>query len=462
QWGVQQYWCEKGPTRVRSDVPEWVKKLDLWYWNWQFRSYGQPKDVLPIIRYIKERYECEVAFHWYGFSGGSRGERRAPEVYPDDPGVRATLIQGVRDLHALGVHCLPYINPRLWDPEGRAFQEAGGMKWIAVDENGKSADPWGPRHTMCPTAAPANAVFRQIVNRMIDDIGMDGAYLDQVSGCYAVPCFNKEHNHAPGGHDHWTRGYRELLEGVQQDIKSRSADNAITSESSIECYLDLFDDDLTREIANLNGFVGSLRSLPIPMFHSVYHDYHMTYGTTSTFQPARGAGEFIWDGFRLSEALVLVSGCQLMISGVFAGDENKDEFARQLRYMEVLTRARKAGRKFFNLGVWKPPLPIQCDQVAVTYSANRPPKEGIPAVLSGCFELEGELCAALVNHTEQSREAVVDISPKAYGLAGESFEIWSVYPGAETRLGRIGPEGEKRTVTLSPASAQVLILRPVG
>ncbi|MBI3944510.1 MAG: hypothetical protein HY321_01190 [Armatimonadetes bacterium] len=465
QWGVQQYWCAKGPTRVRSDVPEWVKKLDLWYWNWQFVNRGHPRHVVPIIKYLKERYECEIAFHWYGFTGefGPTGDWRAPEVYPYDPDVRDTLIQGVKDLHAAGVHCLPYIECRLWNENTRSFRAADGMKWIAVDENGKSADAWGALgHTMCPTAPPFHALIRGITNRMIDDIGMDGAYLDQVSGCYAVPCFNPDHDHGTGGHDHWTRGYRELLEGVQQDIKSRSPDNAITSESCIECYLDLFDDDLTREIANLNGFVGSLRSLPIPMFHSVYHDYHMTYGTTSTFQAARGAGAVVSDGFRLSEALVLVSGCQLMVSGVLAGDERKEGFQPQLDYMEKLTRARKAGRKFFNLGVWKPPLTIECERVDVAYSANRPPKEAIPAVLSGCFELEGELCMALANHTEQPRDAVVDISPKAYGLAGEAFELWSVYPGAETRLGRIGPEGEKRTVALGPASAQVLILRPVA
>jgi hypothetical protein len=462
EWGLQQFWCAKGPTRQRTDIPDRVKQLDLWYWNWQFVGRGHPRYVVDIIKYLKERFECEIAFHWYGFNGehGPTGPWRAPEVYPDNPDVREALIKGVKLLRAAGVYCLPYIECRLWNPNTRSFRDADGWKWVAVDEHGQSADPWGPLlQTMCPTSPGLKALTRRIVNQMIDEIGMDGAYLDQISGCFAVPCFGKGHPHGPGGHDHWTKGYRDILEAIQEDIKSRDADNVITSEGSIECYLDLLDADLTREISNLNGFVGSLRSIPIPLFHSVYHDYHMTYGTVSTFTRSWDSGHS-FDHFCLSEALVLVGGCQLMISGIFSGGEKNPEMHPYLDYMEVLTRARKAGRKYFNLGVWKAPLPIECDRIEVSYDPKRPPKEDIPTVLSGCYELEGELCIALVNHTGEERKAAFPLLPANHGLTGAAYDIWSIYPGSETKVGKVDAKGAPQTVTMAPRSAQVWILKP--
>lgn len=462
EWGLEQFWCRKGPTKTRSDVPEHVKQLDIWYWNWQFVDKGHPGKVVPIIKYIKERFGCEIGFHWYGCAGEGYGLWHVPEIYPYNPDNRRILIEGVKKLHENGVRCIPYINTRLWLPDTKSFQDADGMKWICQDEHGKPADDWeGIGMSMCPTEPPFHDLIRRINNQMIDEIGMDGAYLDQVSGCYAVPCFNKDHDHSPGGHDHWCRGYREMLTKIREDIRSRSPDNFITSESCIECYLDLFDCDLTREISNLNGYVGSLRSIPIPLFHSVYHDYHITYGTVSTFKSRTPQKKFCWDGFRLSEALVFVSGCQLMISGVFAGDEEKEEFAPQFSFMEMLTLARKEGRNWFNLGVWKPPVPMDCDHVQVVYDHERPPKEDIPAILSGCFELDGKLCIALVNHTEEDRKGRAEIDPSAYGLAGDVFTLKSIHPAEKTPAR--GVSGIiKQDIALPACSAQILVLSPTG
>ncbi len=462
-WALEQMWCEKGPTKDRADIPQRSKDLDLWYWNWQFSTRGRADEVVPIIKAIKERFECNVAFHWYGFAGGGLTGGRTPEVFPHDPDIRRWLRQGVKDLHLAGVQCIPYINPRLCRDDILAFEAIDGERWICRDEHGKSADPWGPhRHTMCPTAQPHQELMRRITNEMIDEIGMDGAYLDQISSCYSVPCFVEGHDHPPGGHDHWVRGYRDYLEKVQQDIKSRSPDHIITSESVIECYLDLLDLDLAREISSLTGHVGSPASIPIPMFHSVYHDYHMSYGTVSTFRPRTHRDEVIPEGFRLREALCLVGGGQLMISGLFAGDEVDDQFAEPLAYMEELTRAHAAGRRFFNLGEWKPPLPVACETVSVTHHSAHAPKEDIPAVLSGCFALDGEACAVLVNHTDRQQEARVTVDPAACGTGEGPFELRAVYPQDKVLAsGRTGTGPLEQPVMLAPASAQVWRLGPV-
>jgi len=463
QWALKQKWCANGPTKDRSDIPIWAKDLDLWYWNWQFAKdlVNHPKNLIPIIAYIKKRFGCEMAFHWYGCNGehGITSPWRGPDIYPDNATIRRTLINAVNKLHEIGVRCIPYINPRLWCEDDDDFLAIDGMKWIAVDEHGRSADTWwGLGHTMCPTAKPAQEVMRRIYNRMVDEIGMDGAYFDQISSCFAVPCFNPNHDHGPGGHDHWCRGYRELLEKVQQDAKRRSPDLIITSESTIECYQDLLDLDLAREISNLRSKFNDPYALPIPMFHSVYHDYHMTYGTVSTFKP-RGSEIFRIETFRYAESLCLVGGGQLMISGVFAGDEAREQYAAQFDYMETLTRAHVAARPFLNLGVWKPPLELECERVEIPWQDGLPLKRDIPAVLHGCFELDGELCVVFVNHTEAERAIRFRIDPARYALTDGPFELRLIHPTQKILATACTPPA-KEQMTIAPLSAQVLLAKP--
>lgn len=461
KWALKQTWCRKGPVHNRSDIPGWVKENDLWYWNWQFSHNVRPEHMVPAIKYLKKRFGCGVAFHWYG-SGGTTFAGYLPEVCPADPDMFNLLVGAVRELKEAGIPAIPYIQGRRWAPRTVSFQKADGMKWIAVDENGEPSEKMNQfRLTMCPTAKCHHDILRKMTCKVIDRCGMAGAYLDVISSCFSVPCFNRKHNHPPGGHDHWSRGYRENLRKIQRAIKKRSPDNIITSESVIECYQDLLDLDLAREISNTGGMTGCPGALPIPMFHSVYHDYHMTYGTVSTFKPVTGDRKFCLDLFRFREALVLAGGSQLMVSGFFTGDENREHIQPQLNYMETLVRAHMAARKWLNLGVWKPPVPLECDTVDLdvneSNAGERSPRRGIPAVLIGCYELDNELCIVLVNHTGQERKAAFSLDPKAYGLAGSRFVLKRVHPDAPRVLSET--EGILRFEgVLPPASAHALVV----
>lgn len=462
-WALDQVWCRKGPTRQRTDIPAWAKENDLWYWNWQFWHNIRPEQIVPAIKYLKKSFDCGVAFHWYG-SSGTTFAGYLPEVVPADPDALNLLVNAVRELREAGVPAIPYIQGRRWAPDTISFKKANGMDWVAVDENGDPSEQMNQyRLTMCPTAKCHHDILRRMTCKVIDKCGMAGAYLDVISSCFSVPCFNKNHNHPPGGHDHWSRGYRENLKKIQRAIKKRGPDNIITSESVIECYQDLLDLDLAREISNIRGMTGCADALPIPLFHSVYHDYHLTYGTVSTFKPNTGDRLFNFDAFRLREALCLVGGNQLMVSGFFAGDEKREEMQPQLRYMETLVAAHVAARKWLNLGAWKPPAALQCDVVDVDMTESQtkpsPPKRGIPAILSGCFELEGELCIALVNHTAQPRTATLQLDPSAYGLDGQRFSVRKIYP-ENAEPASSGSQQIDINVRVPAASAQVFVVAP--
>lgn len=462
EWGVKQVWCGQGATRERTDIPQWTKDLDLWHWNLHhLEKMNHPVDIVPAIETLQNRFDCKLAFHWYAYNGEHTCNSmwRDPDTFPYCPDIREALVDGIKTIHELGAHVIPYINCRLWSPLSLSFKAADGMQWITVDEHGRSAHEW-PRigHTMCPTAPPFQELMRRLTNQMIDELGMDGAYLDQPTSCFAVPCFNTEHDHPPGGHDHWHRGHRDFLSKIRRDIKARSADNIITSEGQIECFLDLFDMDSGWSVSCLSSSVGSAATLPIPMFQSVYHDYHMTYGTTSCVDLSLRGGVPL-EQFTFQDALCLVSGTQLMISGFFAGDESKEELKPQLDYVETLLAARKAGHDWLNFGVWKPPLALDCELVEVPFSAEFPAKQDIPAIITGCFELDGELCMVLVNHTDAERSAAAEIDPVGYGLRAETFVLKVVHPWQEALVS--GVAGTlKQAVSLAPRSAQVWMLTP--
>ncbi|MBN1257334.1 MAG: hypothetical protein JXA52_06475 [Planctomycetes bacterium] len=459
EWALRQFWCAKGSTRDRETVPEWVKENDLWYWNWQFPGNGHPCQVVPIIKAIKERFSCNLAFHWYGSNGELfSGPWRCPEIYPENEDIRNTLKAGVEELHEAGIRCIPYLEARLVNPTLRTFREGDGWNWIARNEHGESADHWkNLGHTVCPTAPFFHEMIRKQVQLMIKTCDMDGAYLDQVSGCYPVPCFCDNHGHPVGGHDHWVKGYRELMDKVIADMRQLKPDSITTSEGVTECFIDQLDLDLAREIADLNGHIGSPQSLPIPMFHSVYHDYHITYGTVSTFKP-RGASDLMsMDKFRYAEALTLVGGGQLMISGVFGEDDKNERFAPFFNYMEMLTRTRIAGRKWLNLGVWKPPVDINCALCAVPFSGTLPPKERIPAIISGCFLLDNQLCIILVNHTAQPQSASFSMDLQEYGLEGDNFTLKELYPET-TPAKKLNSMILKKDLEFPPVSTLMLLI----
>lgn len=458
-WALEQAWCSAGPTGERDDIPDWVRDLDVWYWNiHHLAQRNHPVDIVPAVERLQERFDCKLAVHWYAYNGEHTCNNmwRDPDTFPYTPGVREALCDGVEQLHRMGAHVIPYINCRLVSPLGKAFREMDGKKWAATDENGNVADEW-PRVgiTMCPTARPFHDLLRRLTNRLVDKIGMDGAYLDQPTSCYAVPCFHPDHDHPPGGHDHWYRGYRELLTRIRKDLKARSGDNVMTSEGQIECFLDLFDLDLGWHVSSLSSTVGNADALPIPMFQSVYHDYHMTYGTSSCMDLKASKQSF--EQFAFAEALCLVSGTQLQISGVFADNVDSDALQPQLDYLETLLAARKAAHDWLNAGVWQPPLPLQCDRVDVGGGEKERVHRDLPAVVSGCFKLGATTCMVLVNHTEASRGITVTIDPGVYGVEDDTVCLTRVHPDAGLLAGPSGGNLEWAGV-LAGRSAHVWML----
>ena len=89
---------------------------------------------------------------------------------------------------------MPYINGRLCDPKSKTWTQEGGDKAAARQENGKPyTEVYGskvPLNVMCPATKQWQDKIAGIVDRLVNECGVDGVYIDQIGAAYAVRCFN--------------------------------------------------------------------------------------------------------------------------------------------------------------------------------------------------------------------------------------------------------------------------------
>jgi hypothetical protein len=242
------------------------------------------------------------------------------------------------------------------------------------------------------------------------------------------------------------------MERIQRDIKDQRPYAVFTSESTIDCYLDLFDANLAREASGLSD-AHSDQWLPIPLFHSVYHDYAITYGSVLRLT------EKFPEAYYYGEALVLAGGQQLMVEDYMAWDIGTDHYADYLAYLRKLVQVRRWARPYLLYGQWMPPLELSADKVEVHWSASKPPKTGISAVLNSVWYLDGVLCIVLANHTGQERTFEYCLALSEYGLENNAHTLWELTEEGEIAQGRAEDGIIARSGTIGARSPRVFVIR---
>ena len=130
-------------------------------------------------------------------------------------------------------------------------------------------------YTLCPTVAGWQNAFRvEIGERTLDNLDVDGLYLDQAAAEPPVTCFHPEHDHPRGGGHWWTRkGYWPLLDQVRSlGGEPATADFAITTESNAEPYLHKVDGMLVWRWGE--------RPDEVPLFPAIYGGRIILFGRT--------------------------------------------------------------------------------------------------------------------------------------------------------------------------------------
>jgi len=239
------WYNRKGQARTPA-TPKAIEEISSWA-----QSGGSSEECVDAVIKFKEYMGVPTAFHWYTWHMNPF-DNDYPHYFPTKPGIA----EGVKKLKDAGVYVMPYINGRLWDTRDRGIED---FEWTSVakpgttkDENGvpyiesygsKEADGSDVRLSiMCPSTAIWQNKMEEIVLRLMNEVGVNGVYMDQISAAAPKACMDKTHGHPLGGGHWWTESYWKLVQNIRNKMPK---DHFLTSECNAEPYIRFFDAYLT-------------------------------------------------------------------------------------------------------------------------------------------------------------------------------------------------------------------------
>ncbi|MBI4559782.1 MAG: hypothetical protein HY706_19500 [Candidatus Hydrogenedentes bacterium] len=329
-------WGRVPPLAERNDIPKWLINTDLWYIG-SCDDEPTAKAVLDFAKY----FEVPVSAHVYTWHQIPFDDHY-PEYFPAKQGFR----DAVSKVQKAGVAVMPYINGRLWDAATKSWAESGAKDAAATNLNGDHYEEvYGskvPLTPMCPTTELWQETVTQLVDRLVNEVGVRGVYIDQISAAAPRRCFAENHGHPRGGGSYWIQGYRDLLDRCRAVLPPRTA---LTTEENADPWNDLLDAFLMVNTQPRGGTI-------VPLYPAVYGGRVVSFG----FQYFSGTDYEARYPLRLKFAQEFTFGSQLGWIGpsiLQKGNEVEAEFLKRL------CRARHAARDALQFGELLAPVIVE-------------------------------------------------------------------------------------------------------
>ena len=332
-WATKQKWTSKGPLATRADFNRRI--VDVGFW---MNAGKTPAEVTNVTaKALAALGDIPLGVHWYCWHQ-IPFDHTYPEYFPERPGMK----EAAAWMKNQGVLVMPYINARLWDSEIPSFTNALPAACKKPDGQTHYVEIYGSKRKlspMCPTTPLWRTRVNDICAELMERIGVNAIYLDQVAAARPAPCYDTSHGHPLGGGHYWTDAYRELI----APIRARAARNdnvVLTTECDAEPYIDSFD-------AFLAWFVRT--PYDVPMLPAVYSGYTVYFSSPQSPKDSLDAycamqgRDFLW-------------GCQLGWNSNWPFNaSHKEHLAFTLR----LCRERLAHKDFFVYGELLGEIPLQ-------------------------------------------------------------------------------------------------------
>jgi hypothetical protein len=446
QWALQQKWAQAGKLSQRGDFPGILKNLGVWIlgdWVWAGVE-GSPQQMDAPLLEAQKTLGVPIGLHWYNWHH-MKFDNEYPHFLPPKPG----FAERVKELVGQGVLVMPYINGSSADLNILDFDRFGPH--AIVDEAGGFrlhfyGEASGRLLSMCPSQGYWQNAIASLVQNLVEDYGVNGVYVDQISAMEHELCFNREHGHPVGGGRYWADGNRELLTKVRNTSARKGRRPVITSEGADEVFLDLVDGNLTW---------AQPTDREIPMMEIVYSGYAIFFASPCDitksdryFCYAQGQG---W-----------MDGRQ---NGWMNVDLFKPENHTKAEYLRACGRLRIATKSFLVYG--RLLGPVEPGKPVPTFTEdgfgwNKDVHAGtVPAAEGRLWQDEsGNLAVFLANYIDAPVEFKYRIDPAQYGLTGGRWELKEIAPDGSKPLATV--EGVvERNETLSPRELKVIeIARP--
>ena len=326
-------WGKIPELAQRKDVPKWLLDTDLWYLG----GCHDPATADQAIAF-KKYFDVPTSAHIYNWHEIPFDDHY-PEYFPAKPGFKAAI----EKVQKAGIAVMPYINGRLWDPATNSWKVKDASSACSLDENGaryvEIYDSKVPLSPMCPSTDIWKSTVTNLVDRLLNEYGVKGVYIDQISAAAAKRCFAENHNHPAGGGTYWIQGYRDLLERCN---KVKPKDTILTTEENADPWNDLLDAWLLVNTPSNEDDI-------IPLYPAVYGGRAVSFG----FQYIGGNDFTNKYPFRLKMAQAFVFGSQLgWVSSAVLDPGNTAE----AEFLKRLCQARHASRDALQFGELLPPV----------------------------------------------------------------------------------------------------------
>jgi hypothetical protein len=248
----------------------WMRDVGAW-----LQLNYEPGVNVPAIRRFREYMGVTLAVHWYNWHQ-IPFDNDYPHYFPE----KAGFADVIRELHQWDIASMPYINGRLWDTHDRGSEDYAFTR-VALPAATKDMDgkPFVERYgsveadgspvtlaVMCPTTELWQERVREITLRLINSIGADGVYIDQVAAAKPMLCVDPSHGHPLGGGHWWNEGYWDMIERIRQALPPG---RMLTTECNAEGFIRQFDGYLTWHWQHNNM---------VPAFPAVYGAMIQTFG----------------------------------------------------------------------------------------------------------------------------------------------------------------------------------------
>ena len=295
EWARPQAWAAEPPAAVRG--PRADREVHAWQC---MQVPGKPMQRwAEQVEALARRLGVRLGVHFYNWH-----ETAFDTNYPDYFPARRGFRQLVSRLRKAGIVTMPYINGRLWDINAPSWRrrkaERYATKFSAQRLRPKTLYPYLEEYgngqklsPMCVAPAFWRRTVVHVCRRIVNELGCDGVYLDQVAAEMSQLCFDASHGHPPGGGGWWPDGCRRMMHDLRRAV---GPDVYLTSEANWEGCIADYD-----ALLSYHRYGEEM----VPMFPAVYSGLARLFGCAFSPQQMTGTGEaftrrmamlFVWGG----------------------------------------------------------------------------------------------------------------------------------------------------------------------
>ena len=263
-------WMPEMGKFTRSDT-HWLGDIDAW-WLYHINGDTFADEIIEAAKDLG----AKSAVHLYLWHQNPF-DNDYPHYFPEKECVRREL----KKVQDAGIKVIPYINGRLWDTHDRGAEDWQftdvAKPFCTKDRHGSVfTESYSSKESdgspvvlsiMCPSTKLWQNTLKGVVGGILDDVGFDGVYMDQIAAAKPWLCSDPTHDHPAGGGKWWNESYYDLIRTVADGHEPEK------SVFATECTAEMF---MGRIQAYLSWLL--VKNDQVPAFPVVYSDKVVLFG----------------------------------------------------------------------------------------------------------------------------------------------------------------------------------------